>query len=71
MLRPEDTFAPSPASRWLVSTEWLSEHLRDRNVVVVDGSFFLPTQQRDAHAEYRDGHIPGAVFFDIEAIADH
>ena len=40
-------------------------------MVVVDGSFFLPTQQRDAHAEYRDGHIPGAVFFDIEAIADH
>ena len=29
------------------------------------------TQQRDARAEYRDGHIPGAVFFDIEAISDH
>jgi thiosulfate/3-mercaptopyruvate sulfurtransferase len=71
MLRPEDTFAPSPTSRWLVSTEWLSEHLRDRNVAVVDGSFFLPMQQRDALAEYRDGHIPGAVFFDIETVADH
>jgi thiosulfate/3-mercaptopyruvate sulfurtransferase len=71
MLRPEDNFAPSPTSRWLVSTEWLSEHLRDRNVVVVDGTYFLPAQQRDAHAEYRDGHIPGAVFFDIEKVADH
>jgi thiosulfate/3-mercaptopyruvate sulfurtransferase len=71
MLRPEDTSAPSPTSRWLVSTEWLSEHLRDRNVVVVDGTYHLPTLQRDAHAEYRDGHIPGAVFFDIETVADH
>ncbi len=70
MLRPEDNFAPSPTSRWLVSTEWLGEHLRDRNVVVVDGTWVLPTTQRDAHAEYRDGHIPGAVFFDIDAIAD-
>ena len=45
--------------------------MRDRNVVVVDGSYLLPTQKRDAHAEYRSGHIPGAVFFDIEAISDH
>jgi len=71
MLRSDDSPASSPTSRWLVSTDWLAEHLRDRNVVVVDGSLFLPTQQRDAHAEYRDRHIPGAVFFDIEAISDH
>jgi thiosulfate/3-mercaptopyruvate sulfurtransferase len=71
MLRPEDTFAPSPASRWLVSTEWLSEHLRDHNLAVVDGSFFLPAQQRNARTEYLEGHIPGAVFFDIETVADH
>jgi thiosulfate/3-mercaptopyruvate sulfurtransferase len=72
MLRPDETFAPSPKSRWLASTEWLAEHLRDRNVIVVDGSYFLPTQQqRDARAEYGAGHIPGAVFFDIEAVADH
>src|SRR6516162_485707 len=71
MLRPEDNFSPSPTSRWLVSTEWLGEHLHDRNVVVVDGSWALPTQQRDAHAEYHDGHIPGAVFFDIDVVADH
>jgi thiosulfate/3-mercaptopyruvate sulfurtransferase len=70
MLRPEDSFAPSPTSRWLVSTDWLAAHLRDGNVVAVDGSYFLPTQQRDARSEYRDGHIPGAVFFDLEAISD-
>jgi thiosulfate/3-mercaptopyruvate sulfurtransferase len=71
MLRPEETSAPSPKSRWLVATDWLAEHLRDRNLAVVDGSYFLPTQKRDAAAEYSAGHIPGAVFFDIEAIADH
>jgi thiosulfate/3-mercaptopyruvate sulfurtransferase len=72
MLRPDDsTGAPSPASRWLVSTDWLAEHLRDRNVIPVDGSYFLPGQNRDAYSEYLDGHIPGAVFFDIEKIADH
>ena len=42
-----------------------------RDVVVVDGSYSLPTQKRDAHAEYRAGHIPGAVFFDIDAVSDH
>jgi len=71
MLRTDNTSAPSPTSRWLVSTDWLAEHLRDANVVAVDASYFLPTQNRDAHAEYRSGHIPGAVFFDIEAVSDH
>ncbi len=71
MLRTENDPAPPPTSRWLVSTEWLAEHLRDPHVVAVDGSYFLPTQKRDAHAEYRAGHIPGAVFFDIEAVSDH
>ncbi len=70
MLRTDNNPAPPPASRWLKSTEWLAQHLRDRNVVVVDGSYFLPIQQRDAAAEYRSGHIPGAVFFDIEAVCD-
>jgi len=71
MLRTENTSPASPTSRWLVSTDWLAERLRDRNVITVDASYFLPTQKRDAHAEYRSGHIPGAVFFDIEAVSDH
>jgi thiosulfate/3-mercaptopyruvate sulfurtransferase len=45
--------------------------LRHADLVVVDGSYFLPTQKRDPRAEYRAGHIPGAVFFDIEAVCDH
>jgi thiosulfate/3-mercaptopyruvate sulfurtransferase len=71
MLRPEDTSGPSSTSRWLVSTEWLAEHLRDRGVVVVDGSYPPPSEPRDMRAEYRNAHIPGAVFFDIDAISDH
>ncbi len=71
MLRTDNDPAPSPASPWLKSTGWLAECLRDPHVVAVDGSYFLPTQKRDAHAEYRAGHIPGAVFFDIEAVSDH
>ena len=58
-------------SRWLRSTEWLAGELGKDNVVVVDGSFYLPAMKRDAKAEYLSGHIPGAVFFDIDAIADH
>src|SRR6478609_158270 len=61
----------APASRWLKSTEWLAGKLNDSNVVVVDGSYYLPTQKRDARAEYVADHIPGAVFFDIDEIADH
>jgi thiosulfate/3-mercaptopyruvate sulfurtransferase len=67
-----DNFPPaSQSSRWLRSTEWLAEHLRDSNLVVVDATYFLPTHNRDEHAEYRSAHIPGAVFFDIESISDH
>lgn len=54
----------------LVSTEWLAEHLGAPDVRIVDASSFLPTIDRNAKAEYRDCHIPGAVFFDIDDIAD-
>jgi thiosulfate/3-mercaptopyruvate sulfurtransferase len=62
---------PSPASRWLVSTQWLAERIGAGGVAIVDGSYFLPAANRDARAEYRAAHIPGAVFFDIDEIADH
>jgi thiosulfate/3-mercaptopyruvate sulfurtransferase len=59
------------SSTWLKSTEWLAGQIGKPGAVIVDGSFYLPTQKRDAKAEYVAGHIPGAVFFDIEAVADH
>jgi thiosulfate/3-mercaptopyruvate sulfurtransferase len=49
----------------------LAEHLADPNIAIVDGSFYLPALKRDATAEYLAAHIPGAVQFDIDAIADH
>ena len=63
--------AANPASRWLKSTEWLASQLGKKDVAIVDGSYYLPTQKRDAKAEYLAAHIPGAVFFDINAVADH
>jgi thiosulfate/3-mercaptopyruvate sulfurtransferase len=59
------------ASKWLVTTQWLADHLDAPDVVVMDGSYYLPTMKRDARTEYLAAHIPGAVFFDIDAIADH
>jgi len=61
----------APSSRWLKSTEWLAAQLRKPKVVVVDGSYYLSTQKRDAKVEYLSAHIPGAVFFDINGICDH
>lgn len=54
----------------LVSTEWLARHLNAPDVRVVDASWYMPHLGRDPKAEYRDEHVPGAVFFDIDEIAD-
>ena len=56
--------------RLIVSTEWLAERLAAPDIVVVDASWHLPNAGRDARAEYLAGHIPGAVFFDIDAVSD-
>ncbi len=58
------------ASRWLVSTDWLSQHLTDPNVIVLDASYYLANHKRDAQAEFLAGHIPGAQRFDIDAVSD-
>jgi len=53
----------------LVSSEWLAAHLAE--VRVVDASWYMPEDKRDPAAEFAAGHIPGAVFFDIDANSDH
>ncbi|MCA1972840.1 3-mercaptopyruvate sulfurtransferase [Caenispirillum bisanense] len=63
----KDTAKPSA----LVSTQWLADHLSAPDVRVVDATTFLPGSERDAAAEYRECHIPGAVFFDIDDVSDH
>jgi len=55
----------------LVTTDWLAAHLRDPDLRVVDGTWHMPQLKRDPRAEFAQAHIPGAVFFDIDAIADH
>ena len=60
-----------PASKNLVTTDWLAARLGEPEISIVDGSFYLPALKRNAKEEHLAGHIPGAVFFDIDAIADH
>ncbi len=60
----------APSSRWLKTPEWLAGELGEPHLVVVDASYYLPTQNRNPKAEYLAAHIPGAVFFDLNAISD-
>lgn len=55
----------------LVSTEWLHAHLKDPDLRILDGSYYLPQMGRDPRAEYDAAHIPNARFFDIDDVADH
>ncbi|RDL51721.1 3-mercaptopyruvate sulfurtransferase [Ensifer sp. M14] len=58
-------------SAFVVSPDWLQQRLDDPSVRVLDAAWYLPAQNRNPKAEYDAGHIPGAVFFDQDAIADH
>lgn len=53
-----------------ISTEDLSSRLGDPDLAIVDGSWHMPAAQRDPRAEFLAGHIPGAVFFHLDEIAD-
>ncbi|MFN3823331.1 MAG: 3-mercaptopyruvate sulfurtransferase [Pseudorhodobacter sp.] len=64
------TASPADDPRTLVSTGWLAAHLKDPDLRVIDASWYLPDQKRDARAEYDAAHIPGARFFDIDEISD-
>jgi thiosulfate/3-mercaptopyruvate sulfurtransferase len=59
-----------PSAQWLVETVWLGERLDAPDIIVLDASFHLPGSGRDAAGEFREAHIPGALFFDIEEISD-
>jgi len=54
----------------LVSTDWLATHIDDPDLRIVDATWYMPNAGRDARAEFVQAHIPGAVFFDIDVIAD-
>ncbi|MGK6313079.1 3-mercaptopyruvate sulfurtransferase [Neorhizobium sp. DT-125] len=61
----------SETSRFVVSSEWLQSELGSPDLKILDASFYLPAQNRDADAEYAAGHIPGALRFDHDKVADH
>lgn len=54
----------------LVSTAWLAEHLDAPDIRILDASWYLPSAERDTRDEFERGHIPGALFFDIDEISD-
>jgi thiosulfate/3-mercaptopyruvate sulfurtransferase len=55
----------------LVSTEWLAQHLKDPHVKVVDATFKLPGVLPLPKDDYLAAHLPGAVYFDVDAVSDH
>ncbi len=54
----------------LVSTDWLAAHLDHPMLRVIDASTYLPSAKRHAKSEYDSGHIPGALFIDVDALSD-
>lgn len=54
----------------LVSTDWLADHLEAPDVRILDATWFLPGDSRDAKGAFAEAHIPGAQFFDIDDISD-
>lgn len=60
------------STTFFVAGDWLAEHINDANIQIIDARMAPPGQEhRDVPGEYRAGHLPGAVFFDIEALSDH
>jgi thiosulfate/3-mercaptopyruvate sulfurtransferase len=57
-------------SPFVVKPDWLAKHLANPDLAILDGSWHLPPENRDASAEFTQRHIPGADFFDINTIAD-
>jgi len=55
----------------LVTTEWLAAHLGDPNIRIVDATFKLPGVLPLPKDDYLAAHLPGAVFFDVDAVSDH
>ena len=61
---------PDLSNRPLVTADWLGANLQSPDLMIFDGSWHLPTENRDARAEYAKGHIPGAFYFDIDDLSD-
>ena len=62
--------ATPDTSPFVVSFDWLKGRIGQPGIKIVDASWYLPAQKRNAEAEYRAARIPGAVFFDQDKIVD-
>ena len=62
---------PNSDPKTLVSTRWLCRHLKDPDLRIIDGSWYLPDARRDARSDYDMCHLPGARFVDIDDLSDH
>jgi thiosulfate/3-mercaptopyruvate sulfurtransferase len=60
----------SQVKTWLIETDELADELGAPDLVIIDASWYMPSEGKDARAEYLEKHIPGALFFDIDEIAD-
>ena len=58
------------SSKWLVETDWLEKHLGAPGLVVLDATWTMPGEAKLGYDHYREGHIPGAQFFDIDELSD-
>ncbi len=58
------------SSKWLVETDWLQQHLGTPGLVVLDASWTMPGEAKQGYDHYREAHVPGAQFFDIEELSD-
>jgi thiosulfate/3-mercaptopyruvate sulfurtransferase len=58
------------ARNWLTETDELARELEAPDLIIIDASWRLPTETRTGRDDYLDEHIPGAIFFDIDEIAD-
>jgi thiosulfate/3-mercaptopyruvate sulfurtransferase len=60
-----------PLPQDLATTAWLAAHLGEPDLRLLDCTFFVPPTDRDARAEFAAAHIPGASYFDVDAVSDH
>ena len=60
----------STPKTWLIETDELERELDAPDFVIIDATWYMPDEGKDARAEYLAEHIPGAIFFDIDEIAD-
>jgi thiosulfate/3-mercaptopyruvate sulfurtransferase len=58
------------SSKWLVETDWLEQHLGAPGLVVLDATWTMPSEPKRGHDLYREAHIPGSHFFDIDELSD-